>query len=69
MSREQIAIDEISSATKGQSFKTNTISKRANINELLSKVREEKKREKKENYIFLLLIFGVIAVAGVIASL
>ena len=43
-------------------------SKKVNINHLLSKVRQEKNKEKKENYIFLGLICGVVAVTGVIAS-
>ena len=44
-------------------------SKRVDINNLLSKVREEKNKEKKENIIFVGLICGVVAVTGVIASL
>ena len=43
-------------------------SKRVNINDLLSKIREGKNKEKKENYIFLGLICGVVAVTGIIAS-
>ena len=40
-----------------------------NINNLLYKVRAEKIREKKENYVFLGLVVGVLAVTGIIASL
>jgi hypothetical protein len=43
-------------------------SKKVDINYLLAKVRQEKNKEKKENYIFLGLICGVVAVTGVIAS-
>ena len=43
-------------------------SKRVDINDLLSKVRQEKNKEKKENYIFLGLICGVVAITGIIAS-
>ena len=43
-------------------------SKRVDINDLLSKVRQEKVKEKKENYIFLGLICAVVAVTGIIAS-
>ena len=43
-------------------------SKRVDINDLLSKVRQGKNKEKKENYIFLGLIFGTVVVTGVIAS-
>jgi len=41
---------------------------RVDINNLLYKVREEKSRERKESYIFLVLVIGVIAVTGAIAS-
>jgi hypothetical protein len=41
---------------------------RVDINNLLYKVREEKSRERKESYIFLVLVIGVIAVTGTIAS-
>ena len=43
-------------------------SKKVDINNLLSKIREQKNKEKKENYIFLSLICGVVAVTGIIAS-
>ena len=43
-------------------------SRKIDIHLLLSKVRQEKNKEKKENYIFLGLICGVVAVTGVIAS-
>ena len=43
-------------------------SKRVDINDLLSKVRQEKIKEQKENYIFLGLICAVVAVTGIIAS-
>ena len=43
-------------------------SKRVDINDLLLKVRQEKTKEKKENYIFLCLICAVVVVTGIIAS-
>ena len=43
-------------------------SRKVDINDLLSKVRQEKNKEKKENLIFVGLICGVVAVTGVIAS-
>ena len=43
-------------------------SRKVDIQLLLSKVRQEKNKEKKENYIFIGLICGVVAVTGVIAS-
>ena len=38
------------------------------INLLMDKVREEKKKEKKENLIFISLIASVILITGAIAS-
>ena len=50
----------------------NTIQKKKNnkvdINLLMDKVREEKKREKKENLIFVSLIASVVLITGAIAS-
>ena len=69
MSGEQITAKELDSTIKTRSLKTDPISRRVNINELLLKVRQEKNKEKKENYIFLVLIFGAVAVTGIIASL
>ena len=43
-------------------------SRKVDIQLLLSKVRQEKNKEKKENYIFIGLIFGVVTVTGIIAS-
>ena len=45
------------------------ISRRVNINHLLSKVREEKNKERNENYLFLGVVLSVIAITGVLASL
>ena len=42
---------------------------KVDINILLNRVRGEKKREKKENILFLSLIASVIIVTGIIASL
>ena len=42
--------------------------KKVDINYLLAKVRQEKNKEKKGNYIFLGLICGVVAVTGIVAS-
>ena len=67
MSGEQITAKELNSTTSSRS--STYSSKKVNINYLLSKVREEKNKERKENYIFLGLICGVIAITGIIASL
>ena len=42
---------------------------KVDINVLMDRVREEKKKEKKENLIFLSLIGSAILITGVIASL
>ena len=62
MSGEQLTAKDLNKTTIDNS------SKKVDINILLSKVRLEKNKEKKENYIFLGLICGVVAVTGVIAS-
>ena len=43
-------------------------SPKVNINSLMERVREEKKKEKKENLIFLGLIASVVLITGAIAS-
>ena len=48
---------------------SNSKPKRVDINVLLSKVREEKKKERKESLVFFGLISTVVVVTGVIASL
>ena len=67
MSGEQITAKVINSTVKTQSIRSKT--SKVNINNLLSKVRKENNKEKKENYIFLGLICAVVAVTGIIASL
>ena len=42
---------------------------KVDINDLLSRVRDEKKKERKENLLFLGLIASVIVITGIIASL
>ena len=68
MSKEQITEIDLNSIPNVQKPKLKS-TPRVNINELLLKVRELKNKEKKENYIFLVLIFGAVAVTGIIASL
>ena len=68
MSGEQLTAKESINTSEVQlSNKSNTAS-RVNITDLLSRARQEKNREKKENYIFLGLICGLVAITGVIAS-
>ena len=40
---------------------------KVDINDLLSRVRDEKKKERKENLLFLGLIGSVIVITGIIA--
>jgi hypothetical protein len=42
---------------------------KVDINHLMSKVREEKKKEKKENLVFVGLVGTVVVITGIIASL
>jgi len=62
-------------STEVNSLKNQTEPNRINhqqkvdINILLNRVRHEKKRERKENLLFLGLIGSVIVVTGIIASL
>ena len=42
---------------------------KVDINDLLSRVRDEKKKERKENLLFLGLIGSVIVITGIIGSL
>ena len=62
MSGDQLTAKDLNKTSIDQS------SKRVDINDLLSKVRAEKNKEKKENLIFVGLICGVVAVTGIIAS-
>ena len=62
MSGEQLTAKNLNKPSTAHSLK------KVNINLLLSKVRQEKNKERKENYIFLGLICGVVAVTGIIAS-
>ena len=64
---EQITAKVINSTVKTQSIRS--VTSKVNINNLLSKVRKENNKERKENYIFLGLICAVVAVTGIIASL
>ena len=59
------AIGYIDEPRKLKSSETHKV----DINILMDRVREEKKKEKKENLIFLSLIGSAILLTGVIASL
>ena len=68
MSGEELTAKEMNNASNNDFFAKSKTSK-VNINDLLYKVRAEKNKERKENYMFLGLVIGVLAVTGIIASL
>ena len=70
MSQEQVArnLTEDTTLEYVKERKVETQSAKVDINILMDKVRAEKKKEKKENLIFLSLIASVIVITGVIAS-
>ena len=71
MSTEQMATDLAHGDQSVEYVKKNRVankSPKVDINILMDRVRAEKKKEKKENLIFLSLIASVILITGVIAS-
>ena len=62
MSGETSSLDQQADLKKTPDIKVD-------INHLLSRVRDEKKKERKENLLFLSLIGSVIVITGIIASL
>ena len=72
MSGERILQTEESIKTQSIDKVSNSSSKipgRVDINNLMSKVREEERKQKKENLVFFGLISSVIIITGIIASL
>ena len=53
----------------GKVNQINTRTNRVDINDLMSRVREDEKKQKKENIVFFSLIASVIVITGIIASL
>ena len=47
----------------------NSSGRRVDINDLLSRVRNDEKKQKKENLVFFGLVASVIVVTGIVASL
>jgi len=47
----------------------NTRASRVDINDLMSRVRDDEKKQKKENIVFFSLIASVIVITAIIASL
>ena len=70
MSQDQVArsLTEETTLEFVKERKVETRPAKVDINILLDRVRAEKKKEKKENLIFLSLIASVILITGVIAS-
>ena len=69
MSGEHLTEKESINTSEVQLLNKSNIASRVNITDLLSRAKQEKNREKKENYIFLGLICAVVTVTGIIASL
>ena len=70
MPQEQILTESTQDTTLEfvRENKVEAQSAKVDINILMDRVRAEKKKEKKENLIFLSLIASVIVITGVIAS-
>ena len=68
MSGEELTAKELNNDSNIDSFLKSKKTK-VNINDLLDKVRAEKNKDRKENYMFLGLVVGLLAVTGIIASL
>jgi hypothetical protein len=62
-------LDELNTNSFSIKMNKKKISKRVDINVLMSKIRNEKKKQSKENLVFFGLLSSVIIVTGIIASL
>ena len=61
MSGDQVNYSKISNSSSPD--------RRVDINDLLSRARDDEKKQKKENLVFFGLIASVIVITGIIASL
>ena len=61
MSGDQVNYSKISNSSSP--------GRRVDINDLLSRVRDNEKKQKKENLVFFGLVAAVVTVTGIIASL
>ena len=61
MSGDQVNYNRISNSSSSD--------RRVDINDLLSRVRDDEKKQKKENLVFFGLVAAVVTVTGIIASL
>ncbi len=67
MSGEQITSKELNETSVDK--KPQIKNKSVNINDLLGRIREENTKQKKENYMYVGIVVGVLAATGIIASL
>ena len=61
MSGDQVNYSKISNSSSPD--------RRVDINDLLSRARDDEKKQKKENLVFFGLVASVIVITGVVASL
>ena len=61
MSKDQVNYNKISNSSSS--------GRRVDINDLLSRARDDEKKQKKENLVFFSLVASVIVITGIIASL
>ncbi len=61
MSGDQVNYNRISNSSSSD--------RRVDINDLLSRVRNDEKKQKKENLVFFGLVASVVVITGIIASL
>ena len=69
MSGEQVFQDQSSNVHLKTVGTKERIHHRVDINILMAKVRNEKKKQNKENLVFFGLISSVVVIVGIIASL
>ena len=60
---------KISNLNRTRISKAKSPNNRVDINDLLSRAREDERKQKKENLVFFGAIASIIAVTGIIASL
>ena len=60
---------KISNFNRTRDSKTKSPNHRVDINDLLSRAREDERKQKKENLVFFGAIASIIAITGIIASL
>ena len=61
MSGDQVNYNKVRNGSSSNS--------RVDINDLISKVRDNEKKQKKENLVFFGLVASVIVITGIVASL